>query len=70
MKSVHVGNRRRALTEVAAFAPHGAVLGVSRLSDLKTGAVPAFAFVELATPEAARAAVALNGSTFSARRWS
>jgi len=50
------------------FAEHGEVTGVNIITDRQTGRPKGFAFVEMATPEAAEAAKeALNGLELDGR---
>ena len=51
-----------------AFSEHGEVTAVNIITDRQTGRPKGFAFVEMATPEAAEAAkVALNGLEMDGR---
>lgn len=50
------------------FSEHGEVTGVNIITDRQTGRPKGFAFVEMATPEAAEAAkAALNGEELDGR---
>ncbi len=64
-KKVYVGNLSYDTTEDALrtmFAPFGNVQSVNLITDRDTGRPKGFAFVEMATEQAARAAIgALNG---------
>ena len=71
-KKVYVGNLSYDTTESKLqemFAAHGEVASVSVVTDRRTGRPRGFAFVEMATNEAAQAAiVALNGQEVDGRQ--
>ena len=64
---IYVGNLSFSATEDSIrslFEPHGAVEGVSLITDRDTGRSRGFAFVEMAdSAEARRAIASLNGTT-------
>lgn len=66
MTNIYVGNLPRDLTAEqleAAFTAHGAVEGVSIITDRMTGESRGFAFVEMGNDEEAQKAIAaLNGT--------
>jgi len=68
---LYVGNISYGTTKEAlekAFSEHGEVTAVNIITDRQTGRPKGFAFVEMATPEAAEAAkVALNGLEMDGR---
>jgi RNA recognition motif-containing protein len=68
---LYVGNISYGTTKEAlekAFSEHGEVSAVNIITDRQTGRPKGFAFVEMATPEAAEAAkVALNGIELDGR---
>ncbi len=68
---LYVGNLSYSLTEndlEDMFSPHGPVSEVNLMLDRATGRPRGFAFVTMATPEAAQAAIqALNGTEFDGR---
>lgn len=70
-KKVYVGNMSYDTTEDKlreAFAAHGDVISVDVVTDRYTGRPRGFAFVEMATDEAAAAAIAaLNGQLVDGR---
>ena len=70
-KKVYIGNLSYDTTEDSlrqAFAPHGEVESVAIATDRTTGRPRGFAFVEMATDEAASAAIAaLNGQSVDGR---
>jgi cold-inducible RNA-binding protein len=69
--NVYVGNMSFDTTEARLrelFGEHGEVSSVNIISDRYTGRPRGFAFVEMATPEAASAAIAaLNGQQVDGR---
>jgi len=71
-QKVYVGNMSFDTTESTLqelFAAHGEVASVSVVTDRYTGRPRGFAFVEMATDEAARAAItALNGREVDGRQ--
>ena len=71
-KKIYVGNMSYDTTEIKLqemFAVHGEVTSVSVVTDRHTGRPRGFAFVEMATDEAAQAAiVALNGQEVDGRQ--
>jgi cold-inducible RNA-binding protein len=71
-QKVYVGNMSFDTTEGTLqelFAAHGEVASVSVVTDRYTGRPRGFAFVEMATDEAARAAIAaLNGREVDGRQ--
>jgi len=70
-KKVYIGNMSYDTTEDALrelFAAHGEVTSVNVITDRQTGRPRGFAFVEMATDEAAEAAItALNGQMVDGR---
>jgi cold-inducible RNA-binding protein len=68
---IYVGNLSYQTTEDdlrAAFAPSGEVTEVKIVTDRETGQPRGFGFVEMATPAAAKAAIAaLNGASLDGR---
>ncbi len=70
-KRLYVGNIPFSATEEAlreCFARYGSVVGVDVIVDRETGRPRGFAFVEMADPTAATAAIeALDGSDFGGR---
>jgi RNA recognition motif-containing protein len=68
---LYVGNISYGTTQETlekAFSEHGEVTGVNIITDRQTGRPKGFAFVEMATPEAAEAAkAALNGLEMDGR---
>ena len=68
---LYVGNLAYSLTEndlEDMFSPHGPVSEVNLMLDRATGRPRGFAFVTMATPEAAQAAIqALNGKEIEGR---
>ncbi len=70
-KNVYVGNMSFDTTEATlrqAFEAHGEVTTVNIVTDRYSGRPRGFAFVEMATDEAARAAIAaLNGQDLDGR---
>jgi RNA recognition motif-containing protein len=68
---LYVGNISYGTTKEAlekAFSEHGEVAAVNIITDRQTGRPKGFAFVEMATPEAAEAAkTALNGADIDGR---
>ncbi len=68
---LYVGNLSYSLTEndlEDMFSPHGPVSEVNLMLDRATGRPRGFAFVTMATPEAAQAAIqALNGKEIEGR---
>jgi RNA recognition motif-containing protein len=66
-KTVYVGNMSHGITDEKLkdlFAPHGEVVEVRVITDQYTGRSRGFAFVDMATEEAARKAISqLNGQT-------
>ncbi len=71
-KKVYIGNMSYETTEDKLrelFAAHGEVASVNVVTDRYTGRPRGFAFVEMETEEAARAAItALNGQTVDERQ--
>jgi RNA recognition motif-containing protein len=71
-KKIYVGNMNYDTTEETLrqlFSAHGEVSSVSVVTDRYTGRAKGFGFVEMATDEAARAAItALNGQTVDGRQ--
>lgn len=71
-KKVYVGNMSYDTTEDKlreTFAAHGDVISVNVITDRYTGRSRGFAFVEMATEEAAGAAItALNGQELDGRQ--
>jgi RNA recognition motif-containing protein len=71
-KKLYVGNLPFQAAEAdlrEAFSAHGEVESVSVVMDRETGRSRGFAFVEMATPEAANAAIAaLDGKDLGGRR--
>jgi RNA recognition motif-containing protein len=71
-KTVYVGNMSREITDerlTGFFAAHGEVVEVRVVTDHDTGRSRGFAFVDMATEEAARAAISeLNGQTVDGRQ--
>ena len=71
-KKVYIGNMSYDTTEIKLqelFAAHGEVASVSVITDRYTGRPRGFAFVEMATGEAAEAAIAaLNGQEVDGRQ--
>jgi cold-inducible RNA-binding protein len=71
-KNVYVGNMSYDTTEDKLrelFAVHGEVVSVNVITDRYTGRPRGFAFVEIATNEAAQAAIAaLNGQMVDGRQ--
>ena len=71
-KKVYIGNMSYDTTEgklQELFAAHGEVASVSVITDRYTGRPRGFAFVEMATGEAAEAAIAaLNGQEVDGRQ--
>ena len=72
VKKVYVGNMSYDTSESKLqelFAAHGEVTSVSVVTDRHTGRPRGFAFVEMATDEAAQAAIAaLNGQEIDGRQ--
>jgi len=70
-QKIYIGNMSYDTTEAklqAMFAAHGEVTSVSVVTDRYTGQPRGFAFVEMATEEAAQAAIAaLNGQEVDGR---
>lgn len=70
-KKLYVGNMSYSTTEQAlkdAFAAYGDVTSVDIITDRMTGRPRGFAFVEMATEEAAQAAIAgMNGEELDGR---
>ena len=70
-KTVYVGNMSHDITAerlAELFAAHGEVLEVRVVTDQYTGRPRGFAFVDMATGEAAQAAISdLNGQTLDGR---
>ena len=68
---LYVGNLPYTTTEDdlrETFSPHGTVTSAAVISDRDTGRSKGFGFVEMETPEAAKAAMeALNGKEFGGR---
>ncbi len=71
-KTVYVGNMSREITDDKLrelFAPHGEVIEVRVVTDHYTGRPRGFAFVDMATEEAARTAISeLNEQTVDGRQ--
>lgn len=71
MTKIYIGNLSYDTTEDKlreAFAPYGEVTSVSVVTDRESGRPRGFAFVEMATPQAANAAIAaLNGTQLDGR---
>ena len=71
-KKIYVGNMNYDTTEETLrqlFSAHGEVTSVSVVTDRYTGRAKGFGFVEMATDEAARAAItALNGREVDGRQ--
>jgi cold-inducible RNA-binding protein len=71
-KNLYVGNLNYVTTEDTLqnlFAEHGEVVSVKVITDRYTGRSRGFAFVEMATEEAAQAAIsALNGQSVDDRQ--
>jgi RNA recognition motif-containing protein len=71
-KNIYVGNLNYDTTEDTLrelFAAHGEVASVNVITDRYTGRARGFAFVEMATDEAAAAAIAaLDGQTVDGRQ--
>jgi RNA recognition motif-containing protein len=71
-KKIYVGNMNYDTTEETLrqlFSAHGEVASVSVVTDRYTGRAKGFGFVEMATDEAARAAItALNGHEVDGRQ--
>jgi RNA recognition motif-containing protein len=71
-KKVYIGNMSYDTTESKLqelFATHGEVASVNVVTDRHTGRPRGFAFVEMATDEAAQAAItALNGQEVDGRQ--
>lgn len=71
-KKLYVGNMNYGTTEDtlrSLFAAHGEVLSVNIITDRLTGRAKGFGFVEMATDEAAKAAIAaLNGKDVDGRQ--
>jgi RNA recognition motif-containing protein len=71
-KKIYVGNMNYDTTEETLrqlFSAHGEVTSVSVVTDRYTGRAKGFGFVEMATDEAARAAItALNGKEVDGRQ--
>jgi len=71
-KKIYIGNMSYDTTESKLqelFAAHGEVASVSVVTDRYTGRPRGFAFVEMATDEAAQAAIAaLNGQEVDGRQ--
>ena len=71
-KKIYVGNMNYDTTEETLrqlFSAHGEVASVSVVTDRYTGRAKGFGFVEMATDEAARAAItALNGREVDGRQ--
>ena len=69
---IYIGNLSYDTTEDSlrqAFAAHGEVASVNVVTDRATGRPRGFAFVEMATDQAANAAIAaLNGTTLDDRQ--
>ena len=64
--NINYGTTKETLEKT--FAEHGEVAGVNIITDRQTGRPKGFAFVEMATPEAAEAAkAALNGLELDGR---
>ena len=68
---LYVGNLPYSTTEDdlrETFSPHGTVVSAAVISDRETGRSKGFGFVEMETPESAKAAMeALNGKDFGGR---
>ena len=71
-KTVYVGNMSRDISDerlTQLFTAHGEVIEVRVVTDHYTGRPRGFAFVDMATEEAARKAIAeLNGQTVDGRQ--
>jgi RNA recognition motif-containing protein len=71
VKTVYVGNMSRDITAeklTELFAEHGEVVEVRVVTDQYTGRPRGFAFVDMATGEAAKAAISdLDGQTLDGR---
>jgi RNA recognition motif-containing protein len=71
-KTVYVGNMSQEITDERLrelLAAHGEVVEVRVVTDYYTGRPRGFAFVDMATEEAARAAISeLNGQTVDGRQ--
>lgn len=71
-KTAYVGNMSHEITDERLrelFAAHGEVVEVRVVTDHYTGLPRGFAFVDMATEEAARAAISeLNGQTVEGRQ--
>jgi RNA recognition motif-containing protein len=71
-KTVYVGNMSPGITDERPselFAAHGEVVEVRVVTDQHTGRARGFAFVDMATEEAARTAISqLNGQTVDGRQ--
>lgn len=71
-KTVYVGNMSHEITSerlTELLAAHGEVLDVRVITDHYTGRPRGFAFVDMATEEAAKAAISeLNGQTLEGRQ--
>lgn len=71
-KTAYVGNMSHQITDERLrelFAAHGEVVEVRVVTDHYTGLPRGFAFVDMATEEAARAAISeLNGQTVEGRQ--
>ena len=70
-KKLYIGNLNYATDEAAIrkmFEPHGEVVSLNLITDKYTGQSKGFGFVEMATDEAAKAAIAaLNGQQIDGR---
>ncbi len=70
MTKIYVGNLPSTANEDsvrALFAAHGPVETVSLVSDRDTGQPRGFGFVQMASADAAKAVIALNGHAFGGR---
>lgn len=70
MTKLYVGNLPFAATEESvrnAFSPHGKIEALSLMTDKTTGPPQRFGFLEMASADAARAVLALNGKDFGGR---
>ncbi len=70
-KKLYIGNLNYATDEASIrkmFEPHGEVVSLNLITDKYTGQSKGFGFVEMATDEAAKAAIAaLNGQQIDGR---
>jgi len=70
-KKLYIGNLNYATDEAAIrkmFEPHGEVVSLNLITDKYTGQSKGFGFVEMASDEAAKAAIAaLNGQQIDGR---